>query len=115
MMKQLKIKKRVKNNAIFHINSIIIPPINQYPIPTDGWLQWVFEFPNKVTCEAFLEQEGEALVAHVHTQFIKVPHEIKDVQCLTDKEAVDLNKELGHVTPWKRVPSDKNRLLPKGA
>ena len=100
-----------------HFISILLsfPLLINTPIPTDGWLQWVFEFPNKVTCEAFLEQEGEALVAHVHTQFIRVPHEIKDVQCLTDKEAVDLNKELGHVTPWKSVPSDKNRLLPKGA
>jgi len=74
-------------------------------LPTDGWIQWQFAFPNKATCEEFLEQEHKNLFLNVTRAFISMPHTINDFQCMTIEEGAQANKALGHKT--KRIPKPK--------
>ena len=68
-------------------------------LPTDGWLYWQFQFPNKVTCEEFLEREHKTIFVNVTRAFISMPHVINDFQCMTEEEGVEANKALGHKPP----------------
>jgi len=81
-------------------------------LPTDGWVQWQFAFPNKATCEEFLDQEYESLFVNVTQAFITMPHTINDFQCMTIEEGVQANRVLGHKTPKLRVPKPK-RTVPR--
>ena len=81
-------------------------------LPTDGWVQWQFAFPNKATCEEFLDQEYESLFVNVTQAFITMPHTINDFQCMTMEEGVQANRVLGHKTPKLRVPKQK-RTVPR--
>ena len=72
------------------------PMLADTPVPSSGWLQWVFEFPNKATCEEFLVQEEEQIYITVTARFLRIPHEIKELQCMTVEEGMAKNKELGH-------------------
>ena len=81
-------------------------------LPTDGWVQWQFAFPNKATCEEFLDQEYESLFVNVTQAFITMPHTINDFQCMTVEEGVQANRVLGHKTPKLRVPKQK-RTVPR--
>ena len=81
-------------------------------LPTDGWVQWQFAFPNKATCEEFLDQEYESLFVNVTQAFISMPHTINDFQCMTVEEGVQANRVLGHKTPELRVPKQK-RTVPR--
>ena len=77
-------------------------------LPSDGWVQWQFAFPNKTTCEAFLEREHETIFVNVTRAFISMPHVINDFQCMTVEEGVQANKALGHKTPQLRIPKPKS-------
>ena len=77
-------------------------------LPTDGWVQWQFAFPNKATCEVFLEREHETLFLNVTRAFISMPHVINDFQCMTVEEGVQANKRLGHKT--RRMPIPKSQV-----
>ncbi len=88
------------------------PLLADTPIPDAGWIQWVYEFPNKATCEAALEQEEELIYVAVTRQFLSVPHEIKEFQCMTIKEGAQANKALGHKPIWRQVPKP-NSPIPK--
>ena len=74
-------------------------------IPAEGWLQWDFAFQNRATCVEFVKQEQENIVAHVHRSFRTYPHEVREIQCMTDKEAADLNGKLGH-EQWQTPRKD---------
>ena len=78
-------------------------------LPTDGWVQWQFEFPNKATCEEFLEREHKTLFVNVTRAFITMPHVINDFQCMTVEEGAQANKALGHKTPQLRIPKPKSQ------
>ena len=67
-------------------------------LPSDGWIQWVYRFPNKATCEEFLKQEEEQIFMTVTRSFISTPHEIVEFRCMTAKEGAQANKALGHNT-----------------
>ena len=81
-------------------------------LPTDGWVQWQFAFPNKATCEVFLSEQHETLFVNVTRAFITMPHVINDFQCMTVEEGIEKNKALGHKTPELRVPKQK-RTVPR--
>ena len=91
----------------YFISVLLFFPLLSPPIPQDGWIQWAFEFPNKVTCEVFLSEERETIEKLVSAQVGNLPHEIKDVQCMTVAEVVDANTELGHTPQWKTTPKKK--------
>ena len=73
-------------------------------LPSDGWIQWVYRFPNKATCEEFLEQEEEQIFMTVTRSFISTPHKIIEFRCMTAKEGAQANKRLGHNTNTNRKP-----------
>ena len=80
-------------------------------LPTDGWVQWQFAFPNKATCEEFLSEQHESLFLNVTRAFISMPHVINDFQCMTNEEGVQANKALGHhKTPQQRMPIPKSQV-----
>ena len=81
-------------------------------LPTDGWVQWQFAFPNKTTCEEFLSEQHESLFLNVTRAFISMPHVINDFQCMTNEEGAQANKALGHKTPQQRMPKPKS-LVPR--
>ena len=76
----------------YFVSILLFFPLLSPPIPNDGWIQWAFEFPNRITCEAFVAQERA---------------EIKDVQCMTVAEVVDANTKLGHEPQWQTIPKKK--------
>jgi|TARA_Y100000296_G_C5137040_1_gene238773 hypothetical protein len=78
-------------------------------IPSEGWLQWNFSFQNRATCVEFLEEEQENILAQVNRSFRAYPYEVREIQCMTDKEAADLNGKLGH-TRWK-TPKKKKPMM----
>ena len=65
-------------------------------LPSDGWVQWVYRFPNKATCEEFLKQEEEQIFMTVTRSFISMPHVIVEFRCMTGEEGAQANKALGH-------------------
>ena len=79
-------------------------------LPTDGWLYWQFQFPNKVTCEEFLEREHKTIFVNVTRAFLSMPHVINDFQCMTVEEGVQANRALGHKTPQLRIPKSKSQV-----
>ena len=80
-------------------------------LPSDGWVQWQFAFPNKATCEVFLEREHKTLFVNVTRAFISMPHVINDFQCMTVEEGVQANKALGHKQPQQqRMPIPKSQV-----
>ena len=54
-------------------------------------------------------EEQENILAHVNRSFRTYPHEVREIQCMTDKEAADLNGKLGH-TRWK-TPKKKKPMI----
>ena len=78
-------------------------------LPTDGWVQWQFAFPNKATCEVFLEREHETLFLNVTRAFISMPHVINDFQCMTVEEGAQANKALGH-KQQRHMPKPKSQV-----
>ena len=101
------------------MSTIIIPYfisiLLSFPLvlPTDGWVQWQFAFPNKTTCEEFLEQQHESLFLNVTRAFISMPHVINDFQCMTVEEGVQANKALGHKQQQQRMPIPKSSTVPR--
>ena len=79
-------------------------------LPSDGWVQWQFAFPNKATCEVFLEREHKTLFVNVTRAFLSMPHVINDFQCMTVEEGVEANRALGHKT---RMPIPKSPTVPR--
>ena len=77
-------------------------------LPTDGWVQWQFAFPNKTTCEEFLSEQHETLFVNVTRAFISMPHVINDFQCMTVEEGIEKNKALGHKTRMPGLPIPKS-------
>ena len=76
-------------------------------LPSEGWVLWVYRFPNMATCEEFLKQEEEQIFMTVTRSFISIPHEIVEFRCMTAKEGAQANKALGHNTnrkPKSTVP-----------
>ena len=73
-------------------------------LPSDGWIQWVYRFPNKATCEEFLKQEQDLIFITVTRSFISMPHEIVEFRCMTAKEGAQANKALGHRNNTNRKP-----------
>ena len=90
----------------YFISILLFFPLLSPPIPQDGWIQWVFEFPNQITCAVFLDQERESIKELVSRQ-ISVPHKIKDVQCMTRDQVIDANTKLGHIPQWQTTPKKK--------
>ena len=74
-------------------------------LPSDGWIQWVYRFPNKATCEEFLEQEEEQIFMTVTRSFISMPHEIIEFRCMTGEEGAQANKALGHNNTKNKKPT----------
>ena len=91
--------------APYFISILLSFPLVQ---PSDGWLQWVYKFPNKATCEEFLEQQHESLYLNVTRAFITMPHEIVEFRCMTIEEGVEANKALGHREPNIPRPNTPN-------
>ena len=91
--------------APYFISILLSFPLVQ---PSDGWLQWVYRFPNKATCEEFLEQEQDLIFITVTRSFITMPHEIVEFQCMTEEEGVEKNKALGHREPNIPRPNTPN-------
>ena len=87
--------------APYFISILLSFPLVQ---PSDGWVQWVYRFPNKATCEEFLEQEEEQIFITVTRSFISMPHEIIEFRCMTAKEGAQANKALGHNTNTNNKP-----------
>ena len=90
----------------YFVSILLFFPLLSPPIPQDGWIQWVFEFPNQITCAVFLDQERESIKELVSRQ-ISVPHKIKDVQCMTRDQVIDANTKLGHIPQWQTTPRKK--------
>ena len=82
-------------------------------LPSDGWVQWQFAFPNKATWEVFLEQQHKSLFVNVTRAFISMPHVINDFQCMTVEEGVQANKALGHKQQQQRMPIPKSPTVPR--
>jgi len=80
----------------FFITVLLYFPTYPGPGPNEGWMQWVFPFPNETTCEMFLKEQEEEFVALTLKKFQAIPVEIKEIDCLTYNEAVKRNRELGH-------------------
>ena len=80
-------------------------------LPSDGWIQWVYRFPNKATCEEFLKQEEEQIFMTVTRSFISIPHEIVEFRCMTGEEGAQANKALGHREP--HMPNSPRAISPK--
>ena len=80
----------------FFISVLLYFPMFPGDAPKEGWMQWVFPFPNEATCEMFLEAEEEEFVALTLKKFANVAVEIKEIDCLTHNEAVKRNRALGH-------------------
>ena len=91
----------------YFVSILLFFPLLSPPIPQDGWIQWVFEFPNKVTCEAFVNEERTRIKKLVSAQVGDLPHEIKDIQCMTVQEVIDANTKLGHTPQWQQIPKKK--------
>ena len=89
------------------------PMLQNTTIPPDGWLQMTYEFPNKEICEFALAEEQETIFVAVTLQFLSVPHEIKEIKCMTVEEGAKANKALGHKPRWlllKPKPSTTPKL-----
>jgi len=84
-------------------------------LPSDGWVQWQFAFPNKATCEEFLSEQHETLFVNVTRAFISMPHVINTMECMTVEEGIEKNKALGHhKTPQlHRIPKPKSSTVPR--
>ena len=80
----------------FFISVLLYFPSFTGPAPQEGWMQWVFPFPNETTCEMFLKEQEEEFVALTLKKFQAIPVEIKEIDCLTYEDAVKRNRELGH-------------------
>ena len=98
--------------ALPYFISILLsfPMLINTPIPPTGWLQLVYKFPTKEICELALEEEGELVYQAVTAQFLNVPHEIKEFQCMTIREGAQANKELGHKPIWRPLPTPKSQV-----
>ena len=88
----------------YFITILLYFPMYPGPAPQTGWMQWVYPFPNEVTCEAFLEMEEENLVRLTLMRFQGVPVEIKEMDCMTYQDAYDRNQELGHQGEFNTPP-----------
>ena len=88
------------------------PMLQNTTIPPDGWLQMTYEFPNKEICEFALAEEQETIFVAVTRQFLSVPHEIKEIKCMTVEEGAKANKLLGHKPIWRPAP-DPKRTVPR--
>ena len=93
---------------------ISLPMLVNTPIPPDGWVQWVYEFPNKEICELALESREFEIYMAVSGQFRTIPHEIKELQCMTLEEGVQANKALGHKkSKWREMPIVPKTTVPR--
>ncbi len=93
----------------YFISILLFFPLLTPPIPKDGWVQWAYEFPNRITCEVFLHQERVRIETLITKQIGDLPHTIKDIQCMTVQEVVDANTELGHTPQWQQIPKKKKK------
>jgi hypothetical protein len=91
----------------YFISVLLFFPLLSPSIPKDGWVQWQFEFPNQITCEVFLDEERESIKKLLNRQLKRIPHTIKDVQCMTIDQVIDANTQLGHTPQWKTIPKKK--------
>jgi len=91
----------------YFVSILLFFPLLSPPIPQDGWIQWAYEFPNRITCEAFVAQERTTIEELISRQIGELPHTIKDVQCMTEAEVIDANTKLGHIPQWQMIPKKK--------
>ena len=91
----------------YFVSILLFFPLLMPPVPKDGWIQWAYEFPNEATCVFFIAQERVRIKELVTKQIGNLPHEIKDVQCMTEAEVIDANTKLGHEPQWQIIPKKK--------
>jgi hypothetical protein len=76
----------------FYVTALIV--ISR--VPPDGWIQWTRSYATKTACEAVIRKDyvliGEAIKSFMGKE-LKV---IKEMRCMTHKQAVKLNSQLGH-------------------
>jgi hypothetical protein len=71
-------------------------------VPTHGWMQDNVGFEAKDICEeTILPRSLE--VHHLVHEWTDGLGEVEDIKCLTEPEWIELNRELGHKMPEKKL------------
>jgi len=91
-------------NIYFISILLFFPFLTAYKdVPDMGWIQWEYEFSNRTICEQFIEQENDMILTYINSMFREYPHEVMAVRCMTETEAKEFNKALGHPEEWTTI------------
>ena len=65
-------------------------------VPSDGWLQWTDSFVDRDICEKVMRRDSDLIKSAIKHHLGKDLKKITKMKCMTYKEAVNLNIQLGH-------------------
>ncbi len=75
-------------------------------VPTHGWMQDDIGFEAKDICEETILPRALEVHYSVH-EWTNGLGAVEDIKCLTEKEWIELNIELGHERPVKKLNNSK--------
>jgi hypothetical protein len=65
-------------------------------VPDSGWLQWTQDYATKEACESVIRKDYILIHNAIKNHIGKDLKQIRELRCLTFKEAVRFNSRLGH-------------------
>ena len=77
---------------VFFITALVVTS----RVPSEGWVQWSQTHNNRDACMDIIRKDHEMIGAAVKNYLGKDFKKIREMRCLTYKEAVELNTRLGH-------------------
>ena len=85
--------------AAFFVSAFITVKAATGLSPLQGWTQFIMPYETKEECEHFVHSNTLPLMMQLQANMGKYIEEFHEFQCLTEKEAIDKNVELGHQPP----------------
>tara|TARA_B100001750_G_C15516362_1_gene607529 strand:- start:1246 stop:1536 length:291 start_codon:yes stop_codon:yes gene_type:complete len=82
--------------AAFFVSALITLTVETGFEPRDGWTQFIMPFETKEECEEFTSVNSLPLMLQLQSSMGKIIEEFHRFECMTESEAVDANKALGH-------------------
>jgi len=77
-----------------YLISVLVITTNDIP---SGWLQYTKGYSDQKTCEKYIKDNAANIIWQLQNYLNKDRLvAIKEMKCMTTKEAVDLNTTLGH-------------------
>ena len=79
-------------SVVFFVTALVVLDVQ----PSLGWIQYTFPYDNKELCQKYIRHQKDSMLLSIGKHFGNKLVSVETFECMTRKEAVKRNTELGH-------------------